>query len=268
VAIDAEGHESKRTQQTVQMKLEAPTVNMYFTSDQAVTGKATGSKVNLYVNGTIVGDATVAADGTYSIDTSNIAAMKIAGTQFQISTLDPAGNEGPKTTMTVKERLAAPTINDYYPTETFARGTAPGASRVGIYVDGKLVRTATVDPNGSYAIYTGDIVSLQKIGNTFEIAAIDAEGHESEKTKGTVVGFITANEYRLGIDKFVTGKIGLTTTKVKIVVDGVELRQTATSNGTYEIYAEDLIKNASQNVEIVGYDINNKETTRVVVQVK
>uniref|UniRef100_UPI001F590846 Ig-like domain-containing protein n=1 Tax=Bacillus cereus group sp. BfR-BA-01354 TaxID=2920317 RepID=UPI001F590846 len=267
-AIDAAGTESEKTQQTVQLKLEAPTVNTYFTSAQAVTGKATGLKVNLYVNGTLVGEAPVAADGTYSIDTSSIAAMKIAGTQFQISTLDSAGNEGPKTTMTVIERLAAPTINDYHPTEAFARGTATGASRVGIYVAGKLVRTAAVDPNGSYSIYTGDIASLQKIGNTFKIVAIDAAGYESETTEGTVIELITADVYRFGIDKFVTGQIGLTTTKVKIVVDGVELRQTVTNNGTYEIYAEDLIKDASQNVEIVGYDSNNRETTRVVVQVK
>ncbi|HHP1054028.1 TPA: immunoglobulin-like domain-containing protein, partial [Bacillus thuringiensis] len=102
----------------------------------------------------------------------------------------------------------------------------------------------------------------------FKIVAIDAAGYESETTEGTVIELITADVYRFGIDKFVTGQIGLTTTKVKIVVDGVELRQTVTNNGTYEIYAEDLIKDASQNVEIVGYDSNNRETTRVVVQVK
>ncbi|PER34842.1 hypothetical protein COL26_31455, partial [Bacillus thuringiensis] len=79
------------------------------------------------------------------------------------------------TEVIVKERLAAPTINDYYSTEVFARGTAPGASRVGIYVNGVLVRTTAVNANGSYEIYTGDIVLLRTVGNIFEVVAIDAE---------------------------------------------------------------------------------------------
>ncbi|MFJ8120015.1 Ig-like domain-containing protein [Bacillus mycoides] len=83
-----------------------------------------------------------------------------------------------------KDKIApnAPTIDDY------ARGVAKDASKVAIYVDGKFVRTAGVNEDGTYVIYTGDVVALQKEGAVFEIAARDVQGTESEKTKVTVLG--------------------------------------------------------------------------------
>ncbi|PER88092.1 immunoglobulin-like domain-containing protein, partial [Bacillus cereus] len=88
---------------------------------------------------------------------------------------------------------------------------------------------------------------LQKEGAVFEIAARNAAGKESEKAKGTVVKVqvnITANEYHLGIDSFITGTSDSTVTKVKVLVDGTILRQTATSDGAYSIYAKDVVKDA------------------------
>ncbi|PHA05920.1 hypothetical protein COE70_33735, partial [Bacillus cereus] len=268
-AIDANGNESERTKQTVQAKLEAPTVQAYFVSDEAVTGRANGSKVNLYLNDAVVSSATVNDDGTYSIDTSGIADMQVVGTSFHVSTVYQDGTEGPKTLSTVRQRLEAPTINPYYPTEAFARGTAPaGASRVAIYVDGNLIRTTTVNADGSYSIYTGDVESLRTAGNTFEIAAIDADGQVGKKATGIVTERMDSNVFILGTDQFVTGTISSSVTKVKIVVDGQVLRQTATIDGTYKIYAEDLITDTSQKIEIVGYNDQNTELSRTIVQVK
>ncbi|PGV15521.1 hypothetical protein COD78_32675, partial [Bacillus cereus] len=82
---------------------------------------------------------------------------------------------------------AAPTIEDYYTTDAYAKGTASGASTVVLYVDGNRVRTAAVTEDGTYKIYTGDIAKLQKEGSEFEIAARDAAGNESVRTKGTVL---------------------------------------------------------------------------------
>ncbi|EOO81499.1 hypothetical protein IGY_05830, partial [Bacillus cereus K-5975c] len=38
----------------------------------------------------------------------------------------------------------------------------------------------------TYTIYTGDIAKLREAGAEFEIAARDADGRESAKTKGIV----------------------------------------------------------------------------------
>ncbi|WP_201735658.1 hypothetical protein, partial [Carnobacterium maltaromaticum] len=88
-----------------------------------------------------------------------------------------AGNESGKTTGTVKAKaqvIAPPTIQEYYTTDASAKGTALGGNKVRLYVNGKAIRTAGVNSDGSYSIYTGDQVSLMTAGNTFQISTLDA----------------------------------------------------------------------------------------------
>ncbi|HHP1136957.1 TPA: Ig-like domain-containing protein, partial [Bacillus thuringiensis] len=174
-----------------------------------------GSTVSIKVGDQEIGQGQADGNGTYTITIPK----QTAGTTLSVTASNSAGTSA-ATTVTVKERLAAPTINDYYTTEAFARGMAPGASKVAIYVNGQLVRTAAVDPNGSYSIYTGDIESLRTAGNTFEIAAIDAAGTESEKTQQTVqlkLEAPTVNTYFTSAQA-VTGKA--TGSKVNLYVNG------------------------------------------------
>ncbi|PGV16233.1 hypothetical protein COD78_32555, partial [Bacillus cereus] len=70
------------------------------------------------------------------------------------------------------------------------------------------VRNTAVGADGTYAIYTGDIAKLQKEGSEFEIAARDAAGNESPKTKGIVKAVeatLTVDEYKIGAES-ITGK--------------------------------------------------------------
>ncbi|WP_241677774.1 immunoglobulin-like domain-containing protein, partial [Bacillus cereus] len=191
---------------------------------------------------------------------------------FEVAAINAKGVESTKTKGTVLGNpVQAPTISKYYTTDAFAKGNAPGASKVAIYVDGKLVRTAAVEADGTYKIYTGDIPTLQKEGSVFEIAARNAAGKESEKVKGTVAKVkvnITANEYHLGIDNSITGTSDSGITKVKVVVDDTILRQAVTSDGAYSIYAKDIVKGANQKVEIAGFNSMNQEVNRTKVTVK
>ncbi|EJQ43726.1 hypothetical protein IEQ_05054, partial [Bacillus cereus BAG6X1-2] len=121
------------------------------------------------------------------------------------------------------------------------------------------------------AIYTGDIVALQKEGTVFEIAARDAAGTESQRSKGTVQGKkvdMTAKVFQLGIDEYIEGTVGESVQKMKVLVDGEALRQTMVVDGTYKIYAKDLVKDAKQQVEIVGFTSNNQEIGKITVEVK
>ncbi|CAD5900049.1 hypothetical protein [Carnobacterium maltaromaticum] len=73
-----------------------------------------------------------------------------AGTTFQISTLDVAGNESLKTigrTVKAKTQTLAPTmIQPYVTTDSIVRGkAATGSKQVVLYINGKAVRTATVN---------------------------------------------------------------------------------------------------------------------------
>ncbi|EAC3456743.1 hypothetical protein ARX99_14320 [Listeria monocytogenes] len=274
-ATNAAGVESTKTTGTVKSKLAAPVINKYVATDAYARGTAsTGSKqVVLYVDGKAVRTANVNANGTYAIYTGDQAKLTTAGSTFQISSKDAAGNESPKATGTVLSVLAAPVIAPYYTSDVYATGTTTGAAtKVALYVDGKFVRYATVT-DGKYSIYTGDQAMLRTAGNTFQIAAVDANGIIGSMTKGTVLvdnrvdSKLTANDYNLAVDQSVTGEAGKDITRVKIYVNGELKRQTNVVDGAYGIYAKDVITKASDEVVIVGYDTQGYERNRVSVPV-
>ncbi|MBC2080953.1 hypothetical protein HCA99_17165, partial [Listeria booriae] len=174
--------------------LAAPTINDYYATAGYVTGKApTGaSKIALYVDNQLVRYGAIDSNGNYQIYAADNTKMNTAGTAFQVVAVDADGNMGTKANATVQAKIAAPSINDYYTTDVYAKGTATGASKVTLYVNGKAVRTAAVNANGSYSIYTGDQASLATAGATFQISASNTAGVESTKTTGTVKTKLTA----------------------------------------------------------------------------
>ncbi|EAH3957158.1 hypothetical protein D6P11_15090 [Listeria monocytogenes] len=275
-ATNAAGVESTKTTGTVKSKLAAPVINKYVATDAYARGTASaGSKqVVLYVDGKAVRTASVNENGTYAIYTGDQAKLTTAGSTFQISSKDAAGNESPKATGTVLSVLAAPVIAPYYTSDVYATGTTTGAAtKVALYVDGKFVRYATVT-DGKYSIYTGDQAMLRTAGNTFQIAAVDANGIIGSMTTGTVLvdnrvdSKLTANDYNLTVDQNVTGEAGKDITRVKIYVNGELKRQTNVVDGSYGIYAKDVITKANDEVVIVGYDTQGYERNRVTVPVK
>ncbi|WP_376701290.1 immunoglobulin-like domain-containing protein, partial [Listeria booriae] len=236
---------------------------------------AGASKVTLYVNNVAVRTAAVAANGTYSIYTGDQATLGTAGNTFQIQSTTAAGTTSTKTTGTVKARIAAPTISDYYTTDVYAKGTAPaGATRVALYVQNVLVRYATVT-DGKYTIYTGDQSYLRTAGNTFQVAAVDAGGNIGTKATGTVkvddraAYKLTASDYNIATDETVVGTAGSSITRVQIEVDGVVKRQTTVgADGNYAIYAKDLITSTNNIVKIIGFDAQGVERNRATANVK
>ncbi|MBC1795875.1 hypothetical protein HCA55_04010 [Listeria booriae] len=249
VAIDANGNMSTKANATVQAKIAAPSIQDYYTTDAYAKGVATGaSKVTLYVNGKAVRTAAVNADGNYSVYTGDQASLTTVGTNFQISATNAAGMESAKTTGTVKSKLTAPVINKYAATDAYARGTAAaGSKQVVLYVDGKAVRTAAVNADGTYAIYTGDQVALTITGKTFQIASKDAVGNESPKATGTVVSVLAAPTIATyyTTDVYAKGTTPAGATKVALYVDGKFVRYATVTDGKFSIYTGDQAKLAT-----------------------
>ncbi|MBC2147356.1 Ig-like domain-containing protein [Listeria booriae] len=249
VAIDANGNMSTKANATVQAKIVAPSIQDYYTTDAYVKGVATGaSKVTLYVNGKAVRTAAVNADGNYSVYTGDQASLTTVGANFQISATNAAGIESAKTTGTVKSKLTAPVINKYASTDAYARGTAAaGSKQVVLYVDGKAVRTAAVNADGTYAIYTGDQVALIETGKTFQIASKDAVGNESPKATGTVVSVLAAPTIvtYYTTDVYAKGTTPADATKVALYVDGKFVRYANVTEGKFSIYTGDQAKLAT-----------------------
>ncbi|MBC2241586.1 Ig-like domain-containing protein [Listeria booriae] len=242
----------------------APSVNDYYTTDAYAKGTATGaSKVTLYVNGKAVRTAAVNANGSYSIYTGDQASLATAGATFQISATNAAGMESTKTTGAVKTKLTAPVINKYVATDAYARGTAAaGSKQVVLYVDGKAVRTAAVNADGTYAIYTGDQVALTVVGNTFQISSKDAVGNESPKATGTVVSVLAAPTIATyyTTDVYATGTTPAGATKVALYVDGKFVRYATVTDGKFSIYTGDQAKLATAGNEFQIASVDAKGT--------
>ncbi|CAM4104596.1 Ig-like domain-containing protein [Listeria booriae] len=242
VALDADGNMGVKANATVLAKTAAPSIQEYYTTDVYAKGTATGaSKVTLYVNGKAVRTAAV-SNGSYSIYTGDQASLAIAGNTFQVSASNAAGIESAKTTATVKSKLTAPVINKYVATDAYARGTASaGSKQVVLYVNGKAVRTANVNADGTYSIYTGDQASLTTAGNTFQISSKDAAGNESPKATGTVVSALAAPTIATyyATNVYATGTTPAGASKVALYVNGKFVRYAAVTNNAYSIYTGD-----------------------------
>ncbi|WP_201735656.1 Ig-like domain-containing protein, partial [Carnobacterium maltaromaticum] len=220
-----------------------PTIQEYYTTDASAKGLAPGgNKVRLYVNGKAIRTAGVNSDGSYSIYTGDQVSLMTAGNTFQISTLDAAGNESGKTTGTVKVKvqvLAPPTIQPYVTTDSIVRGKAAvGSKQVVLYVNGRAVRTAAVNTDGSYSIYTGDQLQLMVAGTTFQISSRDAAGNESLKTIGLVLAALAAPviaPYHSS-DVYTTGTVPAEATRVALYIDGKLIRYAPVTAGKFSLY--------------------------------
>ncbi|PER51001.1 hypothetical protein COL26_33205 [Bacillus thuringiensis] len=124
---------------------------------------------------------------------------KVTAFKVQDSWVAPVEHEVMDQDEKVIQKLKTPTIHDYYITDAFAKGIAPGASRVALYVEGEFIRTAALSADGTYTIYTGDQKGLQKENQTFQIVARDSDGHESEKATNIVkvASTLTVQEHKI-----------------------------------------------------------------------
>ncbi|MBC2022065.1 hypothetical protein HCA81_13505, partial [Listeria booriae] len=275
--VDATGGIGTKASSTVKPSatVAAPTINDFYARDAYAKGTATGaSKVTLYVNNVAVRTATVAADGSYSIYTGDQASLATAGNTFQVQATNAAGKTSTKTTATVKEKLAAPTINDYYAGDAYAKGIAAGASKVTLYVNNVAVRTASVAADGSYSIYTGDQPFLTTAGNTFQVQSTSAAGTTSTKTTGTVkaktvVTAPTIKDYYVG-DAYAKG-IAAGASKVTLYVNNVAVRTAAVAaDGSYSIYAGDqpYLATAGNTFQVQSTTASGATSTKTTATVK
>ncbi|MBC1795834.1 hypothetical protein HCA55_03805 [Listeria booriae] len=275
-ASNASGKTSTKTTGTVKAKLAAPTIKDFYAGDAYAKGIAAGgaSKVTLYIDGVAVRQAAVAADGSYSIYTGDRATLATAGNTFQIESSAPTGEKSVKTTGTVKakETVAAPTIKDFYVGDAYAKGTAPGASKVTLYIDGVAVRQAAVNADGSYSIYTGDRATLATAGNTFQIQSTTASGATSTKTTGTVKARIAAptiSDYYT-TDVYAKGTAPTGATKVALYVKNVFIRYAAVTDGKYTIYTGDqsYLTTVGNTFQIAAVDASGNIGTKATGTVK
>ncbi|MBC2367456.1 autolysin modifier protein [Listeria booriae] len=282
VAKDAAGNVSQPAKSTVQgTQLAQPTIDAYYAGQEYVTGKTdkATSKIGLYdKDGNLLRYGAVdAATGTYKIYASDKTSMRVVGDEFSVKAIDVAGTATAPTKSTILTAiLGKPSIDDYNKGDEYVTGkTDLATSKIGLYdSQGNLLRTGLVNPDGTYKIYASDKAFMQVIGNVFTVRAINSANVPGVAATSPVLGErvpskVTAAAYNLG-DNNITGTYSGAGAKVQLFVNGVLVKNGAldTATGTYQVYAKDYIKAATDNVEIVLYDKNWQELDRTKVDVK
>ncbi|MBC2283860.1 hypothetical protein HCB69_05675 [Listeria booriae] len=173
--------------------------------------------------------------------------------------------------------LGEVTIDTYNVGSHYITGTTEtSVTKVGIYVNGKLIRTATAS-NGTYQIYASTLPELQVAGQAFEIAPIATDGTIGLKSNSVVAAKIlpakiakpTIDNYFTG-DKYITGSVSTDAKRIALYIDGQFVRYGAVTNGTFSIYAFDVaqMNTEGQTFEVVAVDDLGYEGERASSEVK
>ncbi|MBC2167464.1 hypothetical protein HCB26_12860 [Listeria booriae] len=212
--------------------------------------------------------ANTAGEATFPV--SN---LKAGDTIMAIQTVAGVTSEA-ATTIVQASALTAPTIDKYVVGDNYVTGQAPAnAKKVSLYKDGKIVRNAVVNEDGTYSIWGKD--ALTAAGQTFEVYSIDAAGAIGNKataivqakttdiaTKPTIDGYVLGSSY-------ITGTVGANTKKIALYTNDQLIRYGAVNeDGTYKIWGKDALTKAGQTFEIRPVDAKGIEGQKAIATVK
>ncbi|MEH7087003.1 Ig-like domain-containing protein [Neobacillus drentensis] len=206
VATDNSGNVSGETSVVVK-DATAPTkpvVSPVSDRDTTITGVAeAGSKIEVKVNGSVIGTGIAGQDGKYKV---TIRVQK-AGTVLVIIATDGAENESEGTTIKVLDKTAPTvlTVNTVSDKSKEVTGKTEAGATVSILI-GTKIYTAKADTNGNFKV----IIPVQKAGTKLNVTTKDAAGNVSVAKVITVIDKtppVTPTVYTISdLAKVVTGK--------------------------------------------------------------
>ncbi|MBC1373655.1 hypothetical protein HB847_14975 [Listeria booriae] len=257
---DTAGNESEATTVTVQADtIVSPTINGLTTDDTTVTGTGIpGASVTVTANNKEY-TGTVKTDGTYSITIPKQAVNTVV---TATQTLNNVTSSAVSTTVKAIPVVSTLTANDFtIGTDNYIRGTYTGdIAKLAIEVNGVLQQT--INATGSpYQYYAKGKVNATT--DQVYVIGYDATGKQLQKTKVNVkqptAGTITPNTFYLGKDNYVKGTLTGDVAKFSLTINGVEYtRINVTTAPNFQYYANNLITNVTDIVQINAYDASGK----------
>lgn len=183
-ATDKAGNISKTAKVTVLDKTapSVPKVNSVKNSDKKITGTAeAGSKITVKRGSTILGTATSAKDGKFTV---TIKSAQKAGTVLYVTAKDKAGNTSKAAKITVKDKTPpkTPSVNKVTSSSTKVTGKAEAYSTVYVKAGTKVIGSAKAVKSGSFSVK----IAKQKTGKTLYVYAKDKAGNTGKSAKITV----------------------------------------------------------------------------------
>ncbi|KGL46712.1 hypothetical protein DUK53_13865 [Listeria sp. SHR_NRA_18] len=253
-------------------------VNDYKLGEATITGTYGKNipRVRLWVNGKAVTQATLNADGTFTIDMASNY-VKALTDEIEIVAVDSKFVEITR----VSGEITGSIIKDYgltadgYQVDTAnLEGTyGKDIAKVFLWVNGESVSEATTNPDGTYqAENIAQFVASKK--DIVEVVGVDAQDKEVKRVKVKVTSsplenWVKADTYKFGTQTL-TGTIGKNISKVRLWVNGKAVQE-ATINEDYSYIFENAkrsILKETDLVEVVGVDDAYVEIDREQVSVE
>lgn len=278
VAQDSQGRDGEVATGIVK-EVPEPTLTTYKLGEVNITGRVGTdiTRISLYnKDGLLLRNGQIEADGTFKILASNLPALQVVGDTFSVRATTASGaiSEAVEGMIHPGVLSAAPTIVDYYVTDSYMTGkVAPNAAKVLLRIDGRNIRIGTIATDGTFRIYTNDITALKEVGAQFEVVTQDAHNFYSEVAVGSTK-FIEApvvSPFRVG-QSYINGTVSQGVTRVSVNdKSGTLLRYGQVyENGTFRIYAVglDALQTAGETFSVQAYNANGNrsEETKVTIQ--
>ncbi|EUJ22821.1 hypothetical protein MFLO_16219, partial [Listeria floridensis FSL S10-1187] len=199
------------------------------------------SKVRLFVNGSVVAQATTDNNGKYTFATaaqyikSSADAIKVVGVDAQYiqRAEKPVTVQGSAPTLDYTLTADSYSLNQAALTGKYGKDI----SKVRLFVNGTVVTQAQTDGNGNYTF--PNAASLIKAGDKVEVVGVDSRYVEQKRIQVTVQGSavgdyaLSVNPYALG-QEALTGKYGADIAKVRLFINGAVATQAQVDgNGNY-----------------------------------
>ncbi|MBC1357113.1 immunoglobulin-like domain-containing protein [Listeria booriae] len=243
-------------------------VNVNIVSDEkpVITATNKALKVGDAFNPLTGVTATDAEDGALTskikITANNVDTNKAGTYAVTYSVTDSDANTTTKTiTVTVTAVANTLTANNFaVGLDNYVKGTYTGnVAKLGLEVNGSLLQVinATGTPYQYYA--KGKILS-----NTDQVYVIsyDATNKQLQKVKVNITqqtaGTVSPAQFYIGKDNYVTGSLTGDVKKLSLTINGVEGQQINVAAPNFKYYANNLIRNTTDNVIVKGYDAAGK----------
>ncbi|EUJ42504.1 immunoglobulin-like domain-containing protein, partial [Listeria fleischmannii] len=201
------------------------------------------------------------------VTSNNVDTSKPGVYQVVYSVADAAGNTATKTITVTVTSNDKPVISGAV-NKTITQGTSfdPKAG---------VTATDTEDGNLTSAITVSGTVNTNVPGSypiTYTVK--DSDGNTTTKSITITVqakatqGTVTANDFNIGKDSYITGTYTGDVKKLSVIVNGKTLSTINVSGSPYKYYAGKNITGVNDVVQVVGYDADGKELSRATVTVK
>ncbi|WP_088816282.1 MULTISPECIES: immunoglobulin-like domain-containing protein [Listeria] len=263
---------TKTVTRSTKFDLTVPETLTVGTSTFSGTYGAGISKVRLFVNGTVVSQATT-SNGTYTFN--NIDKFIVSATDIvEVVGVDSKYAPVKKVQVALKGNLIKVLIPDTY---SYGASQLTGqyddsAYKIRLIVNGEIKAQATVDASTHKFTFNNASSLITSPSDTVEVVAVNKQYAEIYRApvdvENSTANALTVESYEMG-STTLAGTYGSGISKVRLAIDGKIVAQAINNNGTYTFNNVDkLITSNQAKVEVVAVNSLYQEVSRKPVELK